>query len=852
MADVIKMLLQAKIDIENSKLEINEQIKDLAKEVSAIKIKIDIDEEVFNNIKNINKQIESVVNKLPKNIDVAGDFDKLKIHMDASNNIYKTVTNTTLEYGKQLQVIDRINKETGELETTEKNVIINKEKQLKAEEKVQEAISKTIKSREQLNRKFEEAQAKAINKAMEDNYKLQLREEARIKSLEEKIMLFQQRMLGMGEIPGEMDTFAIKQKGKYDTKSFVNLKKEVEALQNLPISEQANRMKELKTQWNLLKLTAMESGNVITRIIENMYKFLRYYLVGGVLVGFVRNIKGSIDFIKELDKELTQVSIVQGLTRDETLELAKSYAVLASQMGKTVTEISRVNTELVRQGLSLEESQRRMNTILKLSATAGIDTSQSMQIVTSSVNALGEESEKTADIMLKAANISASNVGQIGEAFTKVASSAKATGMGITELNAILSTLIEVTQESPSSLGNSLKTLLSRFNKINEETGEINKSFNDVQKAFESVGITFLDADGQIRPVYDLLKDLNNIWGSLDKNTKMYISTQAAGVRQQNRFLAVMDNFNRVLEINEDLVESAGTLNESYSIYLNSVEASANKAKTALQEMWINVIKSDSIKMFYDTNTAIIKLIDNIGFLRVAISTLLTVFLLSNKNFTAFGSILAMSIRESGILTGSINALSTAFVGMSASAIAAKVAIIGLQAVLTFGLSLAITAVVSGITRLINRTQELKNANAELVQSYKKTVEENQNNIKRLSEIGSQYDKIKNKIENQIDLNEEEKRTLDEIIAINPTLIKGYDERGQAIIDTTQNLEDMIDTLKRANEIEEIRLVSGGQGLFKQARRDIKNTQNDISELIKQIDEIQYGKTRTSRLTDGI
>ena len=48
--------------------------------------------------------------------------------------------------------------------------------------------------------------------------------------------------------------------------------------------------------------------------------------------------------------------------------------------------------------------------------------------------------------------------------------------MGITELNAILSTLIEVTQESPSSLGNSLKTLLSRFNKINEETGEINES----------------------------------------------------------------------------------------------------------------------------------------------------------------------------------------------------------------------------------------------------------------------------------------------------------------------------------------------------------------------------------------
>jgi len=42
---------------------------------------------------------------------------------------------------------------------------------------------------------------------------------------------------------------------------------------------------------------------------------------------------------------------------------------------------------------------------------------------------------------------------------------------------------------------NNGKRFWQGFNKINEETGELNKELNNVHKAFESVGITFLDAE---------------------------------------------------------------------------------------------------------------------------------------------------------------------------------------------------------------------------------------------------------------------------------------------------------------------------------------------------------------------
>ena len=268
---------------------------------------------------------------------------------------------------------------------------------------------------------------------------------------------------------------------------------------------------------------------VVAQMGEAMIKSAQWGISMGILYGSLRKLSEGIETVKQLDVELTQVAVTMGLSRDQTKSYADTIVDTAIKLRRSVADVSAVNVELVRQGLSLEETGKRMDTILKLASVGAISASDSTRIITSSVNALGEEAEKTADVLVMAGNISASSVEEIGEAFTKVASSAKSTGVGLEEMSAILATLVEVTQESPSSLGNSLKTLISRFNSVNEETGEVNKEINKVQTAFESVGIAFTDAEGQIRPLYDLLSDLGGIWGSLDKNTRNYISTQSAG-----------------------------------------------------------------------------------------------------------------------------------------------------------------------------------------------------------------------------------------------------------------------------------------------------------------------------------
>ncbi|HSH52727.1 MAG TPA: phage tail tape measure protein, partial [Bacteroidales bacterium] len=661
--DLIKILLQAEIS-KDAVNNIQKQIKKISDTTEGIKIKVDIDDKALKNIESINKKIQNQIGstKAPAaaaDIDNSvGQLDKLIQKTDRSTgNLLNVIKYITLTNSESLKIVDFYDKKTGELIDTTDELTISYKKQRQELEKLEQLQSKSLWgiSKEKLDNIGKRSDAiKQLNK----HYKEQA-------DLAEKISLFKQKMLGGDGISGELDIFAYTHKGKYDKSAFNQIKDSIESI-SLQTPDAASKIKQLNTQWGTFKKTVSESSNIFTRTMENMGKFLRFYLAGGLLVGFVRDIKKGIDFIKELDKDLTQISIITGMTKDETLKLAQSYGELGKEIGKTVTEISKVNTELVRQGLSLEESQSRMDTILKLSATGAISTDQSLKIITSAVNALGEESERTADVMLKSSQISASSVEEIGEAFTKTASSAKSTGMSLTELNAIISGLVETTQESPRSLGNSVKTLLGRFNRINEETGEINESLNDVQEAFESVGISFLDSEKQIRPVYELLTDLDKVWGDLDKNTKMYIATQAAGTRQQNRFLAIMNSFTRIQEINNELMESGGTLVEGYATYLNSVEAASNKAKASLENLWVNAINSETIRSFYLLSSTVMDAIDKIGLLKFTIAALSTALLLANKRWRSFSKNLVTgelfsATKQMSMFTNQVNALGISF-----------------------------------------------------------------------------------------------------------------------------------------------------------------------------------------------
>lgn len=573
-------------------------------------------------------------------------------------------------------------------------------------------------------------------------------------------------------------------------------------------------------------------------------------------------LKDGIQIIKDLDSELTQVSIITGMTTEETKELSLKYVELSKDMGRSISEISKINTELVKQGLSTAESMSRIQTVIKLSTTTGMNTNEASSFITSSENIIGEDTEKIADVMLKAGQISTSSATEIGEALTKTASSAKATGISIEELSAIFSTLVEVTQEDPSLMADSLEILLERFTAINEVTGEVNNDFNKIQTAFNNVGITSTNATGQIKPMYELLQELSLKWKDLDKNAQMYMSTQIAGANQARIFSSIMNNFNNIQSKNNSLIGAGGTLNQSYSQYLNSVEASANKAKASFEEMWLKALDSDVIKDFYDASIAITTFIGNVGVLRVALTTLATIILLNNKTFKDFSTNISINIMNQfkSLKTGATQtatnitkvgttstvaseSLMAGFAGATMSTKLLKIGVIGLKAAITGGLSIAISFIVEKIMGLIAASEKSKQKIEELKQSVKSNIQTYQSNIRILKSIQKEYDTLNEKIGKNRDLTklttaeqERYKSLVEQIAQIVPEAVS-YDDNGQAIIAYTTQISTLIKKQNELSNLENKKLLTEESDIIKNSSKLIKDKKSELEELQFQIEE---------------
>jgi hypothetical protein len=76
------------------------------------------------------------------------------------------------------------------------------------------------------------------------------------------------------------------------------------------------------------------------------------------------------------------------------------------------------------------------------------------------------------------------------------------------------------------------------------------------------VGISIKDVNGQFRNLDEVFLELGEKWSTLDRNTQRYIATIAAGSRQQSRFVALLDNYDRVKQLQEVAANAEGRADE--------------------------------------------------------------------------------------------------------------------------------------------------------------------------------------------------------------------------------------------------------------------------------------------------
>ena len=356
-----------------------------------------------------------------------------------------------------------------------------------------------------------------------------------------------------------------------------------------------------------------------------------------------RVVSYSYEYVKNLDNALTEIAVVSGKSRQEVLDLTQSFIELSSATGMAVDDIAQASTIFYQQGLDDTAVKQMTEYTAMFAKISGEDVATAADQITAAVNGFGYEANQVNEVVDKMSVLaahSAASIQELATAMSKGASQANMAGLSFDQYNAYLATMIETTREAPENLGTSLKTIMSRFQEIKKgENTEDDVDVNRVETALRTVNVSLRDTDGQLRDLGDVLNDLGPKWANLDRNTQAYLGTVIAGTRQQSRFISLMQNWDRALELTEDSERSAGAAARMHQSAMEGLDATINKLTNTWQGLISNLVNGDSFKGILKVATTVLKYFgEGNSFIRIAGAAML---LFSTKTVLANASLKA-------------------------------------------------------------------------------------------------------------------------------------------------------------------------------------------------------------------
>lgn len=381
---------------------------------------------------------------------------------------------------------------------------------------------------------------------------------------------------------------------------------------------------------------AKEMKNQLDQLKGHVQQF--FSLTNSVML-FRRGIQQAIETVKELDKAMTETAVVTDFSVGDMWNELPRYTKAANELGATTLGAYETMTLFYQQGLKTNEAFEIGTETMKMARIAGLDYANATNLMTAALRGFNMELNNTSaskinDVYSELAAITAADTNEIASAMTKTASIANSANMEFETTAALLSQIIETTREPAETAGTALKTIIARFTEMKKATSDIvsvegeEVSVNKVEAALKSAGVALRDVNGEFRDLDDVFLELSSKWNGLDMMTQRYIATMAAGSRQQSRFIAMMQDYERTIELVDAAYNSSGASQRQFEKTQESLESKLNKLKNAWDEFLMGISNSTVIKKGVDALTGLLNVINKltgnsgIGKLLVAIGAL--------------------------------------------------------------------------------------------------------------------------------------------------------------------------------------------------------------------------------------
>lgn len=356
-------------------------------------------------------------------------------------------------------------------------------------------------------------------------------------------------------------------------------------------------------------LKGMVSGN-FKGAIADIASYVSYFQV--TMKAIQQAKQGFNDFLN-FQKDLTNISYTMNLSPDQLQNLGTSAIDMAKDLSMSLDNTMDIYKIYANMNTTASEIQQTARPTAILSNLSGVDASTAadqVQGILQQFHMLEDGSTTAADASMHIVDVLDKVSGSVGIDYAKgikiISDAVQASGqvaydagMSYEQLAAITAKVSERTREDGSSIGNALKTIITRTTKVGkmpQYADEVdNATLSNASASLHAIGVDVYNPDGSDRGIITVMSELKDKWDDLTDAQQAKIAFDVAATRQTSKFKSMLDAFTDSMSLAEEATTANGNAEANQEKYMESTAGKLQAIKTQMQDFWVNFYNSGSV-----------------------------------------------------------------------------------------------------------------------------------------------------------------------------------------------------------------------------------------------------------------
>lgn len=292
-------------------------------------------------------------------------------------------------------------------------------------------------------------------------------------------------------------------------------------------------------------IKGMVSGN-FKGAIADIASYVSYFQV--TMKAIQQAKQGFNDFLN-FQKDLTNISYTMNLSPDQLQNLGTSAIDMAKDLSMSLDNTMDIYKIYANMNTTAPEIQQTARPTAILSNLSGVDASTAadqVQGILQQFHMLEDGSTTAADASMHIVDVLDKVSGSVGIDYAKgikiISDAVQASGqvaydagMSYEQLAAITAKVSERTREDGSSIGNALKTIITRTTKVGkmpQYADEVdNATLSNASASLHAIGVDVYNPDGSDRGIITVMSELKDKWDDLTDAQQAKIAFDVAATR---------------------------------------------------------------------------------------------------------------------------------------------------------------------------------------------------------------------------------------------------------------------------------------------------------------------------------